>query len=1491
MIGAGSRRGCYIFYIPMTHKTILDNFHPLVKKWFLRRFERPLGIQEKAWARIVEGDNVLVSAPTGSGKTLAAFLLSLDRIITGSLPPERTSVLYISPLKALNNDVRRNLIGPLQEISLLFKADELFFPDIQVLVRSGDTPPAERQRMVRHRPQILITTPESLNLILSSPRARLLLKDVRVTILDEVHAVCSNKRGTHLITAVERIVGMASEFQRIALSATAAPLELVARFVGGYRREVRNGKEIFTPRPVSIVKQKAPKNILVSVNGLEGQQGGFWEEITGEIIDIVDRNRSTLIFTNTRRQCEKLASLLNEKQPGIAYSHHGSLSRELRSVVEARMKEGRLKAIVATSSLELGIDIGELDEVVLVGTPSSVVSGLQRIGRAGHSVHSTTRGRLYPTHPRDILDAAVMARSILDGEVEESEPVLCPLDLLSQIVVSMTGIEPWDIDELFSTLRTSYPYHSLTRGQFDLVLAMLSGRYKGSRIRELFGRVHIDRISNTVRGRDGCLRLLYSSGGTIPDRGYYDLRVQGSGAKIGELDEEFVWERRLNDSFIIGAQRWRIVSIDSQKVEVVPWQGNINSLVFWKAEKPSRGFFFASKIAEFLERWGPKVGSPEFERVLKDRFFLDETACHRLTGFLERQKKSTGRVLPHKHHLLVEHCRDGEGRTILHTLWGNRVNRPFSILLQAAWEKRNGLPLEVFSDDECVMILSQDGFDLKQTLTSVKSDRVEELLRKKLEHTGLFSSRFRENAAVSLLLPRSAWKRRPLWLLRLRAKKLLEAVMDYDDFPILAETWRSCLRDEFDLETLKTLLDELEDGRIGVSEVETLSPSPFAGGIVFRQTDKHMYAGDEPYAKRTSSFSEEIMREVVGSSSLRPRIEDRIVRELEEKAQRTYPGYGPKTADELLSFVKDRVLIPQKEWENLLLGIERDWDTAAEAIVSSIADRLVTVRPPGSGVRSVTALETVPRLLDSLGIEQEMLDMSPLAGENPPAEFARLQHTGSTFSDLLGEWLAYYGPVEKKEVVELFGIDERVLTETLMCLAESDEVIIDSITLKAAFPQVCDRRNLETLIRMSKKKREPSLKPRPASHLMPFIAFCQGLLGGETAKKDNLEGMKSVMEKLFGYPLPALLWETEVLPARISGYRSCWLDSLLQESELSWFGCGRRIVSFCFASDFDLFVRHVDRGEDDKLLDQIRSKAGRVFGYKDLYSLSGLSAGKLSEKLMSLIWDGRISSISYGPVRGGQFSGSLGRGEASRKRGGKGWGRIHPAGESFYIVEGLTEAGSLEGPDSRDRDLLDEEQINKDLVRQLLLRYGVLFRDILERELPQMRLSKLFRTLRIMELGGEVVSGYFFEGIRGVQFCSVSLLGLFSEWEPEDEVYWMNACDPASLCGVGLEGLPFSLPPRVPSTHLVFHGTDLVLVSRSRGKRIELSVPPDSSLTARYLELFRTMTGRDHGPMRSVRMELINGTPVHESPYLEALLSFGFKMLPGGVVLHGYQSW
>ncbi|MDP6776293.1 MAG: DEAD/DEAH box helicase, partial [Candidatus Latescibacteria bacterium] len=566
---------------------VLDLFHPLIACWFREDVGEPTDVQARSWTAISRGEHSLITAPTGSGKTLAAFLWAINGFVTGDLETGHTRVLYVSPLKALNNDIRRNLSGPLEALERTFGEAGQAFPEIQVLTRSGDTPQSERRRMVRRPPEILITTPESLNILLSSRGGRSMLTDLSTVILDEIHAVFGEKRGVHLITAVDRLVPMSGEFQRIGLSATIRPIETVAEFVGGFTADGNGGYE---PRTVHIHRSDARKAYDLTVRFPEeaydvAEEGTVWDSFVDDFTDRIARNRSTLIFANNRRLAESLTQKINEATDGhVAYAHHGSLSREIREEVERRMKAGDLRAIVATNSLEMGIDIGDLDEVLLVQSPSSVSAAIQRVGRAGHRVGEVSRGTFFPTHPHDILDATVLTGAVLSHDIEAVRPVLCPLDVLAQVIISMVGVERWDIDALFDHIRTSFPYRDLQREHFDLVLNMLAGRYRHARIRELKARVSIDGLENTVQARPGALQALYMSGGTIPDRGYYQLRIQNGRARIGELDEEFVWEASVGQMFTFGTQSWRIQEITHNDVLVEPASRGRSVPPFWKGE-------------------------------------------------------------------------------------------------------------------------------------------------------------------------------------------------------------------------------------------------------------------------------------------------------------------------------------------------------------------------------------------------------------------------------------------------------------------------------------------------------------------------------------------------------------------------------------------------------------------------------------------------------------------------------------------------------------------------------------------------------------------------------------------------------------------------------------------------------------------------------------------------------------------------------------------
>ncbi len=880
-------------------------------------------------------------------------------------------------------------------------------------------------------------------------------------------------------------------------------------------------------------------------------------------------------------------------------------------------------------------------------------------------------------------------------------------------------------------MKSSYPYHKLSRKSFDLVVEMLAGRYSGTRIRELKPRVSVDRLDNTIRGKEGALTLLYHSGGTIPDRGYFALRLKGSQARIGELDEEFVWERKVGDTFGLGTQTWKIAAIDHQKVLVIPWSGPVNSSPFWKAEKGNRDFRFCARLGLFLERWNDKLDTPEFQDCLEKEHFMERPAADELIGFLRRQKDLTGADLPHRHHILIEHSSGPErlsdtGRLIIHTLWGGRLNQPFALALSAAGE----------------------------LLSFVDPEKLESLLRRKLEKTGFFGARFRENAGRSLLLPRSGFnKRMPLWFTRARAKKLLDAVFHYEDFPILVETWRTCLQDEFDLESLKSLLEELERGEIRYSEVNTASPSPFAENLVWRQTNQLMYEGDTPSAGKVSGLSEDILKEVLFSHRLRPRLAPELVSEFEKKLRRTAPGYSPQP-DEILDWVKERILIPHAEWEGLLEAVERDRGLPRAELPGLVIARLAGLRLPGSGSTAVAALETVARILKALDLQLEEAGLFPMTETGPfPQKLLPDGSPDDYLTPLLSEWLRFYGPVPVDFIRKTFGISQESLDEVLAGLLEDRVIVFDQLIRGETGFQVCDTENLEALLRLQRREAVPSFKTLPADNLRLFLASVQGLTEPEGLTKPGKspENLQNVLERLFGYSARAETWQTEIFPARLPDYNGSWLDNLLRQSELEWFGLGRERLSFCFTSDYELFRENGGAGPEPKeSLDLLPDRRGK-FSFRDILEHTGGNPSDLSKDLWKEVWGGNISCDSFTAVRRGilnrfrareaERAAETGRSlrgigrRGMRRRGFNRWKADRPFYGNWYSLE--------PGPD--EPDALEEEELIKDRVRQLLRRYGILFRELLDNELPILKWAGVFRSLRIMELSGEILSGHFFQ--------------------------------------------------------------------------------------------------------------------------------------------------
>ena len=1473
-------------------KEVLSLFHPLIGQWFHKRYGEPTQIQRKAWPVIAEGRHLLMTAPTGSGKTLSAFLWGLDQLITGRWDCGSVRILYVSPLRALNNDIRINLLSPLADLREVFQREGEPFPDIGVQTRSGDTPPSMRQRMLRHPPEILITTPESLNLLLSSAGGRNMLPGIATVILDEIHAVASSKRGTHLMTAVERLVPLCGEFQRIALSATIRPMEAMAEFVGGYELVDGQGEGAYRKREVSLVQAEGSKGYEVRVcspgalvkETLEHplSRDVWWENLVRMLRERIDRNRSTLLFVNSRRFTEKLTRLINASGEGgerVAYSHHGSLSREIRHLVERKLREGELRAIVATSSLELGIDIGDVDEVILVQAPYSISSALQRVGRSGHGVHQKSRARLYPLFSRDHLHCAVVAREIIDRNIEESRIPSCALDVLAQVIISMTCMESWTADDLYIFIRTSTPYRDLGREQFDLVLQMLAGRYAETRIRELGPRIAVDPITGHIRCREGTLRLLYMAGGTIPDRGYFHLRVQDSGSKIGELDEEFVWERSVGDVFAFGTQHWRIRNIDHQNVEVVPVSGQASMAPFWKADFSGRDFHLSERIGLALERIDGGQRIDDAHPMLVKEFFMDGASATRLIDFLRDQKRATGVGLPHRHQVVAEHIQGLEDRSdsrqiVLHTIWGGRVILPYSVALAQAWEERYGTELRLFHDDDSILISLPAGSEqvgARDILFLVTPDNLEGLLRRRLERTGMFGARFRENAARALLLPKRGFDRRtPLWLSRIRAKKLLQSVQEYEDFPIITETWRTCLRDEFDMDSLVRVLDELSQGTIRVLDAWPITPSPFASDILHWQTHTHMYEDDTPDLAGATRLREEILREVAFSADLRPKLSDGLISYFTARLKRLESGYTPDSALDLYDWIRERILLPAEEVEDLLAAVKGDHGLETGELLDHLHDRVAEVLLPGAAAVGLLALENLPRLLGALFIPGD-------EGEDG-------------FCDILSEWLRYEGPVTEDRVQALFGIHGARLEGVLETLEEERRIVRDLITEDEEHPEICDSENLERLLRLVRRKRRRPFRALPVSQLPLFLALHQGLVrregpatvgsgdgmeggmhGGEVNVDDRIGALRNGLEVLFGYSGMAGSWEGDYFPARVQSYTPDLLDLLLQRSDLLWFGTGRGRLSFCLASDLELFLpRSKERGS---AVEHIFPDRNARYGFWDLHRHSGLGTRELAEKLWNLVWKGVVSNDRFESVRMGLENGFTavevgpvtltGRGFRSRFNR---WQSSRPLSGSWYVLERSGEP----------QDLIEEEDMLRDRVRQLLVRYGILFREILQQELPGLRWGDVFKSLRIMELSGEVLAGYFFEGVSGLQFASPEAFRMLQQPLPSDAVFYINATDPASLCGVKLEGLGLPLPRRISSNYLVFHGNKLVLVLGKNGSDVRFYTSLDDPRMQSYLGIFHLLLNRPVIPVPFIRVERINGEPVLESPFQQPLLRFGF---------------
>ncbi len=1404
---------------------MLDLFEPVVRDYFSANFDTPTSVQRASWPVIARGEHALITAPTGSGKTLTAFLWALNKYASGELQPGVTSVLYISPLKALNTDIRTNLLDPLTALQAAGKN----FPDLSVQTRSGDTPQNERQRMLRRPPELLITTPESLSLLLTSVRGRQMLSHIDTVILDEVHSIVNNRRGVQLLVALERLCWMGIDPQRIALSATVKPLQAVARQVAGFTAPGQR-------RAIQTIRADQSKAIDFRVKlpdgaldvAADGQK--IWEPLTDAFKERLQANRSTLFFTNSRRLAEKITLKLNQDTTApLAYAHHGSLAKDIRHAVEQKLKAGELRAIVATSSLEMGIDIGSLDEVVLIQSPPSVSAALQRIGRSGHQVGETSIGTLFPTHAHDFLQAAALGAAINARDIEPLEVTRNPLDLLAQLIIAMAASEDWNVDELFQMICLAAPYHDLSRTHYDSVVEMLAGRYSGMRLRELAPRITFDRLANRIRATRGAVMTYYSSGGTIPDRGYFKLRHAGSGQVIGELDEEFVWEATIGDTFNLGSGHWQIQRITHNDVLVNPAPANVMAPPFWRSESVNRDYHFSTYIAAVLddaERALHQNQADAFTNKLTSSHGFDEPAAKALLDYLQRQREHSGK-LPGTRQLLLEQVNTGpagyrssggERQLIIHTFWGARINRPFGLALGNAWREHFGAPPQLQADNDALIIQLTQDTDPDEVMALVTRENLRSHLREALEDSDFFGARFRECAGRALLLTRKKFNQRlPLWMTRLQSKKLLAATKPLTDFPILLEAWRTCLEDEFDLTNLERLLEELQDGEITWRFTNSASPSPFAANLSWGQINQYMYADDTPDARGRSNLQDDL---IASAFAEHPSVSLAVVHEFLDKRMRRHPDYAPEDAQDWYEWVKERVLLRPdelpEEFHPQVTG------PTTNPLIELRSDERCWIAHAENAWALCTAFDLTASTATRLQEREDLRDTV-------------------TFTQ---ELLSYHGPLTQTELSALLP------PKALPQLSSAEYLISGQLIKDDAQERFCDVDNFEILLRFQRRANRPTIEPLPITRWPGWQAHWHNA-GAATAD--------FALEQLRGFSAPVTTWLNELLPPRLatnltskatdSSSAQNALAKAFVDQDLGWIGTGPERIAIDYAENLS---NHSDRPATLETL--FVDKKAR-YAFTQLLDTSGANAEDFNTSLWQAAWQGQLTSDSLDTLNVGERAAYKLSGHSSSRRA----RRVSWPG-----------AWSLIEQADRQQDPLEVLETNKQIARVLLGRYGVLCRELANREGAQYKWRTLFSALRVMELAGEVVSGAFFEAFSGPQFATPSAVSEFSAtWTPRD--LFISVLDPISPSGMSLpwpgQDLGLGVPHRRAGNHIAIVAGEVALFSENNGKRLRFLSEPHDPTTQKSSELLRQL-GR---VTTRIALGEINGESARKSAYLKAL--------------------
>jgi ATP-dependent Lhr-like helicase len=1419
----------------------LSVFSPATRAWFEGAFAGPTPPQERGWPAIAGGAHVLIQAPTGSGKTLTAFLYAIDRL--NEMPGQGLRVLYVSPLKALNYDIERNLRGPLAGLE----------SQLRVGVRTGDTPAKERRELIKEPPDILITTPESLYLMLTS-QARDSLRGVETLIIDEVHAVAGTKRGAHMAVTIERLEAICeTPPQRIGLSATQRPIEEIGKFVSGGRpieivdAGTRKELDLEVVVPVEDMRELGSTASLsqpVLQDGVEMDSGtehgtqSIWPSIYPEVLKLVEAHRSTIVFVNNRRLAERLALRLNElAERDIARAHHGSLAREQRVIVEEDLKAGRIPCLVATSSLELGIDMGAVDLVIQVESPKSVARGLQRIGRAGHELGATSKGRIFPKFRADLLESAVVARAMREGLIEETKIPTNPLDVLAQQIVAISADAEIAVDELHALVKRAYPFKDLSRAQLENVLDMLAGRYPSDEFAELRPRIVWDRTAGVIRARDGARRLAVTNAGTIPDRGLFGVFLVDGGGRVGELDEEMVYEARAGQTFLLGASTWRIEEITRDRVLVSPAPGLPGAVPFWKGEGVGRPFELGEKIGA-ASRELMAASETKARARLRDEFHLEDRAANNLLAYVREQEKATG-VVPSDRTVVVERFRDeiGDWRVCILTPFGGRVHAPWAMAIAARLRESLGLEAQsIWSDDGIALHFPEADAPPPTEELMIDPGDVEDLVVNEVGDTALFGARFRENAGRSLLIPRRRpGERTPLWQQRLKSQSLLQVARKYGSFPVILETYRECLQDVFDLPALRNLLQGLKTRELDLVEVETQSASPYSASLLFDYIATYMYEDDTPPAERRAqalSLDRDLLRELLGQEELRDLLDADAVEEVERQLQGE-----PKTPDQLHDKLRLRGDLRAGEYHAAL----------AEPLLAE--RRAVIVRFAGD--ERLIAAEDAGRYRDALGA------MPP---SGLPDVF--LEGGPESLRQLVLRYAKGRGPFTGGQANKRFGRD---VTPVLAQLESEELLVRGELRPGGVEREWCDPDVLRRLRRASLAALRREVEPVEQA---AFARFAPGWHG-----VDRRSSLREALVPLQALPLPVALWESEILRRRVPNYRPEHLDQLTASGEVVWVGAGQDRVALYFREDASALgqVPAAPRPEGEEH-DAIRAALSGALFWDELLAGSGLDEGVALPALWDLVWAGEVTNDAWTPLR-------------AERRFGTPRVERRPRRFSRRRVQGPT---ATAGRWSLTNRLFSGSPDRRALAELLLERQGIITRDGVRAEGIPGGYGAVYADLRALETLGLCRRGYFVEGLGGAQFAlggAVERLRELRDRPEEPEALVLAAADPAQPYGAAL---PWpkragARAARVAGAYVVsLDGDPVLYVERGGRTLVPLRDPDESWLRPAIAAL---VTHVRLGGAKRLAVERFDGEPINETDAMALLVEAGFLAGPRRAVL------